>query len=252
MPISANFSLIIENGLNKMYFLQKSRTLFLKNNYYPEIKDVNSTSIIIAQQEKIMVEAIKNALIHEGFEVKATSSSILDTIQNLQKYNPDILILGSSLSGMSNLKVLENLGVNSPTKIILYTHNTDLEDALTAIKKGVMGYLNTDTDLAELITCVKAVINGSKYLCHITRNSLFLMDNQQPTKPIRNNKLSDQENRILSLVAEGKTNDEIAGILSIASNTVNNHRANIRKKLDLKGGKSILLQYAISQKNYYG
>lgn len=115
-----------------------------------------------------------------------------------------------------------------------------------------MSYLNTNTDLEELMTCIKAVVNGSKFLCHITRNSLFLMDNQQPTKPVKNNKLSDQENCILSLVVEGKTDDEIADILNIASNTVNNYRANIRKKLDLKGGKSILLQYAISQKNYYG
>ncbi|MDZ7898745.1 MAG: response regulator transcription factor [Arcicella sp.] len=167
-------------------------------------------------------------------------------------FTPDILIIGAELSGMNNLKVLENLNISPSTKIILYSRNTDLEKTLTAIKKGVMGYLNLDTDLDELITCVKAVINGSKYLCHITRNDLFLLDNQQPVKPIRNSKLSDQENKVLSLVAEGKTNDEIADMLNIAPNTVNNHRANIRKKLDLKGGKSILLQYAISQKNYYG
>ena len=115
-----------------------------------------------------------------------------------------------------------------------------------------MGYLNTNTDLEELMTCVKVVINGSKLLCHITRNSFFLMDNQQLSQPVKNNKLSDQENRILSLDAEGKTNDEIADILNIASNTVNTHRTNIRKKLDLKRGKSILLQYVIYQKNYYG
>ena len=54
-----------------------------------------------------------------------------------------------------------------------------------------MSHLNTNADLEELMTCMKAVINGSKFLCHITRNSLFLMDNQQPAKPIRNNKLSD-------------------------------------------------------------
>ena len=226
--------------------------MYLQIQYYKENIDVNPTPIIIAQQEKIMVEAIKNALIHEGLDVKATSSTFAETLESLIKYNPDILILGSSLSGISNLKVLENLNIHTSTKIILYTRNTDLEDALTAIKKGVMGYLNTNTDLEELMTCVKAVINGSKFLCHITRNSFFLMDNQQLSQPVKNNKLSDQENRILSLVAEGKTNDEIADILNIASNTVNNHRANIRKKLDLKGGKSILLQYAVSQKNYYG
>lgn len=199
-----------------------------------------------------MVEAIKNALINEGYEVKATSSSFAETLEILKKHNPDLLILGCELSGMSNLKVLENLSVGANTKVVLYTRNTDLEEALTAIKKGVMGYLNTDTDLEELLTCVKAVLNGSKFLCHVTRNALFLLDNQQPAKPIKNNKLSDQENRVMNLLAEGKTNDEIADILNIASNTVNNHRANIRKKLDLKGGKSILLQYAISQKNYYG
>jgi DNA-binding NarL/FixJ family response regulator len=213
---------------------------------------VNNTTIIIAKQEKIMVEAIKSALIQEGFEILATAPSLAETSNLLNKYTPDILIIGSELSGMNNLKVLENLIISPSTKIILYSRNTDLEKTLTAIKKGVMGYLNLDTDLDELITCVKAVINGSKYLCHITRNDLFLLDNQQPAKPIRNNKLSEQENKVLSLVAEGKTNEEIADILNIASNTVNNHRANIRKKLDLKGGKSILLQYAISQKNYYG
>lgn len=63
-----------------------------------------------------------------------------------------------------------------------------------------MGYLNTNADLEELLNCVKAVINGSKFLCHITRNSLFLMDNQQPAKPIKNNKISDQENRISKVV----------------------------------------------------
>ena len=199
-----------------------------------------------------MVEAIKSALIQEGFEVSATASCLADTSNLLHKFTPDILILGSELSGMNNLKVLENLSISPSTKIILYSRTTDLEKTLIAIKRGVMGYLNLDTDLDELITCVKAIINGSKYLCHITRNDLFLLDNQQPVKPIRNNKLSEQENKVLSLVAEGKTNDEIADMLNIASNTVNNHRANIRKKLDLKGGKSILLQYAISQKNYYG
>lgn len=199
-----------------------------------------------------MVEAIKSALIREGFEILATAPSLAETSNLLNRFTPDILIIGSELSGMNNLKVLENLIISPSTKIILYSRNTDLEKTLTAIKKGVMGYLNLDTDLDELVTCVKAIINGSKYLCHITRNDLFLLDNQQPIKPIRNNKLSEQENKVLSLVAEGKTNDEIADMLNIASNTVNNHRANIRKKLDLKGGKSILLQYAISQKNYYG
>ena len=213
---------------------------------------MNNITIIIAKQEKIMVEAIKSALIQEGFEVSATASCLADTSNLLHKFTPDILILGSELSGMNNLKVLENLSISPSTKIILYSRTTDLEKTLIAIKRGVMGYLNLDTDLDELITCVKAIINGSKYLCHITRNDLFLLDNQQPVKPIRNNKLSEQENKVLSLVAEGKTNDEIADMLNIASNTVNNHRANIRKKLDLKGGKSILLQYAISQKNYYG
>jgi DNA-binding NarL/FixJ family response regulator len=213
---------------------------------------VNNTTIIIAKQEKIMVEAIKNALTQEGFEVLATAPSLAETSNLLNKFTPDILIIGAEISGMNNLKVLENLIISPSTKIILYSRNTDLEKTLMAIKKGVMGYLNLDTDLEELITCVKAVINGSKYLCHITRNDLFLLDNQQPAKPIRNNKLSEQENKVLSLVAEGKTNDEIADMLNIAPNTVNNHRANIRKKLDLKGGKSILLQYAISQKNYYG
>ena len=111
--------------------------MYLQIEYHKENTDVNPISIIIAQQEKIMVEAIKNALIHEGFEVKAISSTFAETLEILKKYSPDVLILGSSLSGMSNLKVLENLNIHTSTKIILYTRNTDLKDALTAIKKAL-------------------------------------------------------------------------------------------------------------------
>jgi DNA-binding NarL/FixJ family response regulator len=213
---------------------------------------VNIT-VIIAKQEKITVEVIREALISEGYDVKATTSSKQETSELLKKYNPDLLILGCELSGMSNMDALKSLTIGSNTKMIMFTRNSDLEEALLAIKLGVSGYVNVDIDLEELMLCVKAVLNGSKYFCSITRNTLFMLDGQQQAaRPIKNSKLSDQENRILNLVAEGKTNDEIADNLSIAPNTVNNHRANIRKKLDLKGGKSILLQYAISQKNYFG
>jgi DNA-binding NarL/FixJ family response regulator len=213
---------------------------------------VNIT-VIIAKQEKITVEVIREALTSEGYDVKATTSSKQETSELLKKYNPDLLILGCELSGMSNMDALKSLTIGSNTKMIMFTRNSDLEEALLAIKLGVSGYVNVDIDLAELMLCVKAVLNGSKYFCSITRNTLFMLDGQQQAaRPIKNSKLSDQENRILNLVAEGKTNDEIADTLSIAPNTVNNHRANIRKKLDLKGGKSILLQYAISQKNYFG
>jgi DNA-binding NarL/FixJ family response regulator len=213
---------------------------------------VNIT-VIIAKQEKITVEVIREALMSEGYDVKATTSSKQETSELLKKYNPDLLILGCELSGMSNMDALKSLTIGSNTKMIMFTRNSDLEEALLAIKLGVSGYVNVDIDLAELMLCVKAVLNGSKYFCSITRNTLFMLDGQQQAaRPIKNSKLSDQENRILNLVAEGKTNDEIADNLNIAPNTVNNHRANIRKKLDLKGGKSILLQYAISQKNYFG
>jgi DNA-binding NarL/FixJ family response regulator len=212
-----------------------------------------NTTVIIAKQEKITVEVIREALAAEGYDVKATTSSKQETSELLKKYNPDLLILGTELSGMSNMDALKSLTIGSNTKLIMFTRNSDLEEALLAIKLGVSGYINVDTDLAELMLCVKAVMNGSKYFCSITRNTLFMLDGQQQAaRPIKNSKLSDQENRILNLVAEGKTNDEIADNLNIAPNTVNNHRANIRKKLELKGGKSILLQYAISQKNYFG
>ncbi len=212
-----------------------------------------NTTVIIAKQEKITVEVIREALTSEGYDVKATTSSKQETSELLKKYNPDLLILGCELSGMTNMDALKSLTISSNTKLIMFTRNSDLEEALLAIKLGVSGYVNVDIDLAELMLCVKAVLNGSKYFCSITRNTLFMLDGQQQAaRPIKNSKLSDQENRILNLVAEGKTNDEIADNLSIAPNTVNNHRANIRKKLDLKGGKSILLQYAISQKNYFG
>jgi DNA-binding NarL/FixJ family response regulator len=121
-----------------------------------------------------------------------------------------------------------------------------------AMESGVDGYLLKDSASQELVKCVETVINGKKYVSPNIESFLTEHLAQVGSEAIRLIKsvLTPTEKVILKLVAEGKTSNEIATLLFVSPNTIENHRANINKKLKLDGGKNALLKFAFEHKNF--
>jgi two-component system, NarL family, response regulator DegU len=117
---------------------------------------------------------------------------------------------------------------------------------------GVQGYLLKDNAVQDLIQCVATVCAGKKYISPAIEHFLtaHTEQHQNPTVQHASTLLTPTEKIILKLISEGKSSADIAGLLFVSVNTVDNHRANIARKLKLEG-KNSLLKFAMQHKGQW-
>jgi DNA-binding NarL/FixJ family response regulator len=133
------------------------------------------------------------------------------------------------------------------TKILIHTVHESEKHIRTAFKAGADGYILKGDPYTDLLIAIRQVLQGNKYLSpgicsSVLRQYLTGSLSTEPGSPLA--LLTNREKEILKLIAEGLKNKEMATHLSISIKTVEKHRANIRKKLNLLGGPA-LTKYAI-------
>ncbi len=181
----------------------------------------------------------------ENLEIVAELSDGLQAYQSILAKRPDIAILDIEMPGLSGLDICRKvMSEKSDTKFIVLTMHRDKNFFNDAMEIGVMGYLLKDNAITELISCVEKVLKGEKCVSRGIEN-LFELSGQNNMPELAN--LTATEKVILKLIAETKTSAEIAQLLFVSPNTVDNHRSNIVKKLGLEG-KNSLLKFAIQHK----
>ena len=181
-------------------------------------------------------------------EIVAELANGMDAYQSIIAKRPDIAILDIEMPGLTGLDVCNKvLNEKSATKFIVLTMHRDKSFFNEAMKVGVSGYLLKDNAITELIDCVEKVLVGEKYISPGIEALLHLKENSPEIPEL--GKLTATEKVILKLIAESKTSPEIAKLLFVSPNTIDNHRSNIVKKLGLEG-KNSLLKFAIHSKSF--
>lgn len=166
--------------------------------------------------------------------------------QSIIAKRPDLAILDIEMPGLSGLDICRKvMSEKSETKFIVLTMHRDKNFFNDAMNIGVMGYLLKDHAIDELITCVHKVLKGQKFVSPGLEK--FLVSSEQADVP-QLALLTPTEKVILKLIADAKTSGEIAQLLFVSPNTVDNHRSNMVKKLGLEG-KNSLLKFAIRYKD---
>ncbi len=163
-------------------------------------------------------------------------------LELVQKCKPDVVVLDISMPGLDGISVARSVLDRLPNvKILMVTQHENREYILRATKLGVAGYLVKSAAADELVTAIRAVHNGRKYLdATVTQ---VLMEAWQ-TGEQRVESLTDRETEVIILTAQGKTMKTIGELLNISPKTVEFHRARLSQKLGLKN-KSDLTAYAI-------
>ena len=154
------------------------------------------------------------------------------------------------LDGLSVAREIVKRGMK--TEIIFLTLHTDQDFFHSAMDLGSKGYILKDSAVQEVVVGIRAVISGRPYLSSaITANLLQKRDKPTPrSSEALTSHLTPIERRIMQLIANGKTSKEIGTELSIHYRTVENHRTNICRKLDLEGeGANALLRFALQTKS---
>jgi DNA-binding NarL/FixJ family response regulator len=194
---------------------------------------------------KSIIQSIPNAtLMGEATNGMEAYHLILSTL-------PDIAILDIEMPILNGLDVCRKvLKEKHSTKFILLTMHKEKHFFLDAMDAGVDGFLLKDSASDVLVDCIKSITLGRKYISDNIESYLIEHLNSESSKEmiLVKKSLTPTEKIILKLISEGKTTSDIASLLFVSPNTIENHRSNINKKLKLDGEKNALLKFAMENR----
>jgi len=194
--------------------------------------------VVIVEDQTIIREGLRSLLTSaKEFDVVGEAVDGREAIRCIEKCKPDLVLTDLSMPRMNGTDMIETIKKQSPkTKVIALTVHQEEEYVLATLKAGVDGYLLKETSYPELLMAIRSVLKGNHYLSpeisgklisgYLEGRKSFKIDSLWET-------LTRREREILKLIAEGYKNKEIADYLCISAKTVETHRANLMRKLDL-------------------
>jgi DNA-binding NarL/FixJ family response regulator len=200
--------------------------------------------LIIADDHELFRNGLEELLKkhHDINIVKSVGDGkqFLEVIQ--ESKDIDIVLLDISMPNMDGFEVLEKIkDFNLSTKPIIISMHDDGNYIAKCAKNGAYGYLLKNTDEDELIKVIRIVHTGKKYFSpHIAERMINFMSENT----ISENILSNKETEVLVLISEGLTTKEIAAKLFVSTRTIETHRANILKKLEVKNTAELIKKAA--------
>ncbi|MFO0705290.1 MAG: response regulator transcription factor [Nitrospira sp.] len=171
---------------------------------------------------------------HDHVSVVGEASTMADAIREAARLKPDVILMDVRLQDGSGVDACrEILAAQPQTRVIFLTSYADDDSVLAAVLAGAHGYILKEIDSSALLKAVHAVADGQSILDPtVTERALrWLRGIGSGSRVPGTEPLSSQEERVLALVAEGKTNKEIAADLNLSDKTVKNYLANVFQKL---------------------
>jgi DNA-binding NarL/FixJ family response regulator len=220
--------------------------------------------IVVADDHPIFRDGLCKLLaLEEDFEVVAQAQDGRQVLEVLQQFEPDILLLDLKMPGLDGLATLQRLqAVKNKTRVIVLTASDDKNEFVQAMKLGTSGIVLKQTATELLIKSIRKVHAGEIWLDSHTTQAVIrqFVANEEPqqaapsTAPMRDRErspLSQREREIVSLVAQGFKNKEMAEKMFISEQTVKNHLHNIFDKLGVSDRLELAL-YAIHNNLHTG
>ena len=190
----------------------------------------------------------------DDVEVVGEAGDGIELLRLVKDLNPDLVIMDISMPNLRGLEATREIkSVESDVKVLILTMHKDREYLFHALTAGAEGYLLKEDADGELISAISTMRKGGTFISSLLSSQMadIFVDKFRPGgEPMtaREEPLTTREREIIKLIAEGKSSKEIGELLFISSRTVQHHRANIMRKLNLKKTAD-LVKYAI-QKGY--
>jgi len=185
-------------------------------------------------------------------EVAGESANASDALELARDIQPDLVLMDIGMPGMSSFEATRQIRKERPETRIMFLSMYDDEDYLAeCVDMGANGYLLKDTPVEQLVAAIREVHHGGSYLSPRLLTKLVddfrAKGNGGPARQPRFGTLTKREREILKLLAEGRSVKEIASNFSLSVKTVEAHKFNLMRKLDIHN-KAQLVQYAIQKK----
>lgn len=205
--------------------------------------------IMLADDHHMVRQGIRALLEAEAdMHVIAEEADGLKAVNTAEAHQPDILIVDMMMPGLNGLDVIVQVKRRCPhTRIIVLSMQTDDGYVLGSLRNGANGYVLKESSAEHLVAAIRAVMDGHRYLSDtLTERAIaaYIDHAHETDGDDPYDALTAREREVLHLAAESYTNPQIAERLSISPRTVENHRANVMRKLQLKN-QTDLIRYAI-------
>jgi DNA-binding NarL/FixJ family response regulator len=196
-----------------------------------------STRILLVDDHDVVREGLRALLSRrEGFDVVSQAGTVAESISEAKRVKPDVIVMDVRLPDGSGIEACREIREAMPeTKVIILTSYADDEAVFAAILAGASGYVLKQTRGSALADAIAAVARGESLLDPAVTQRVMERVRAGKSKaedPL--DVLNTQERKILELIAEGKTNKEIAGEVFLSDKTVKNYVSNILTKLNLR------------------
>lgn len=203
-------------------------------------------SIIIADDHPLILKGLQDFLTEKGHNVIEGASDGKEALKLILKHEPDIAVLDIRMPFLTGLEIAAKLKTQElSTKVVLITFEKDGSLFNKAKELNVHGYILKEFALAEIENCLNALENDESYF------SPSLKDFITEDTTLELQKLSVTERKIIKLIAQNKTTKEIGETLFVSYRTVEKHRSNIIKKLDLDHQQNSLLIWAKENQKHF-
>jgi DNA-binding NarL/FixJ family response regulator len=173
-----------------------------------------------------------------GIEVVAQASGGRMGVRHAGELQPDVVLMDLRMDDLSGIDATRQIAERHPhIRVLALTVASSEADIVAVLHAGATGYLAKDTEMDSVVVAIRAAAGGTAWLsptaAQVVLGQLREVTAEPPPDARRLDHLSSREREVLSLIATGKENSEIAGELNISPRTVKNHVSSILTKLDL-------------------
>ncbi|ALI03119.1 two-component system response regulator UvrY [Pseudomonas sp. FW306-02-F02-AA] len=173
-----------------------------------------------------------------GYAVIGEANDGAQLLEMVEKLSPDIILLDISMKETGGLEALQRLkAVRPQSKVLILSMHTDPTLIMQALESGAHGYLLKDTTATELEHALEALRNNERYLspaiAHTVINQALVRAQKSRPEPVDTHNLTARQLEILRLIVRGKSTREIANGLGLSIKTVETHRSQIMKRLQI-------------------
>jgi DNA-binding NarL/FixJ family response regulator len=197
-----------------------------------------SVSILIADDHQVVRLGLGTLLAsHPDFRVVAEASDGREALQAVETWQPQVLLLDLMLPGLNGLEVARQVSERWPdTKVLIHTMHANEAYVVEALRNGALGYVLKESPTQELIQAIRDVAAGRSFISPaLSQRSLEIYQQKSASGVIDLfDTLTTREREVLQLAAEGCSSGDIGSRLFISPRTVETHRANLMRKLNLR------------------
>jgi two-component system NarL family response regulator len=194
--------------------------------------------VLLADDHHLVIDALQRMLAAEpDIEIAGLAGNGVDVPLLAKQTRADVVCMDISMPGMNGIETTAQMLASYPSvRVIGLSASADPRFILDMLKAGALGYVTKASAGEDLLRAIRAVFRRQTYLCPIAASAVAgVMCAKTAPGRLRTDRLGSRERQVLQLVAEGHTSSEIAGLLHIAPSTVEVHRRNLMRKLDIHG-----------------